>query len=109
VLIEGDLEIAPGIVARAGGSHTPGSQHVTVATREGPVVIAGDATYLYWNNQRHVPVGTSVDPWANLEAIRAMQREAASPFLVLPGHDRRVMDWFPEVGDGIVHITMEAH
>jgi glyoxylase-like metal-dependent hydrolase (beta-lactamase superfamily II) len=85
--------------------HTPGHQYVTVDTLDGPVIIGGDATYLYHNNQWQVSIGAAFDHEANLSAIREMQRRAASPFLVLPGHDPLVMEWFPEVSEGIVHIT----
>lgn len=107
-LVRGDQEPAPGIALKYGGAHTPGFQYVTVETRDGRVLIAGDATYLYWNNWRHAPIGTSVDPAANLAAIRRMHHEAASPFLIMPGHDPSVMRWFPDVAAGIVRISIEA-
>jgi glyoxylase-like metal-dependent hydrolase (beta-lactamase superfamily II) len=107
-VVRGPLDLAPGIEMDLGGYHTPGSQYVTVETRDGVVVLAGDTTYVYWNNQRHVPTGTNVDPAANLATIEALQRRAGSPFLLMPGHDPRVMRWFPEVSEGAVKITMEA-
>jgi glyoxylase-like metal-dependent hydrolase (beta-lactamase superfamily II) len=108
-VVRGPLEFAPGIEMDLGGYHTPGSQWITVETRDGVVVLAGDTTYLYWNNQRHVPTGTNIDPRANLETIEALQRRAGSPFLLMPGHDPRVMRWFPEVSEGAVKISMETH
>jgi len=106
--VDGERELVPGIAMQLGGAHTPGMQYVTVDTLDGPVVIAGDTTYLYWNNQRHVPIGTAVDFDANLRTIRELHRIAASPFLILPGHDRQVMRWFPEVADGVVRVTARA-
>ena len=104
-LINGERELAKGVTMTLGGAHTPGFQYVTVNTLDGPTIIAGDATYLYENNQKHVAVGIAVDYGANLAAIRQMHRSAASPFFILPGHDPRVVSQFPQVADGIVQIT----
>ena len=103
--IQGEATLVPGITMTLGGSHTPGFQYVTVNTLDGPVVIAGDASYLYDNNQRHIPIARAVDTQANLATIREMQRRAASPFFILPGHDPLVLRRFPQVSAGIVHIT----
>ncbi|MFQ5856315.1 MAG: MBL fold metallo-hydrolase [Anaerolineae bacterium] len=104
-LVRGEEMLAPGITMTLGGYHTPGSQYVVVETLDGPVIIAGDNTYMYENNRRHKPIGSRVDHDANLATIREMHRRAASPFLILPGHDPLVMRWFPEVSEGIVQIT----
>jgi glyoxylase-like metal-dependent hydrolase (beta-lactamase superfamily II) len=106
--VDGDRELYPGVTVTAGGGHTPGSQYVTVNTLNGPIVIAGDTTYMYKNNTRHIPIGTYVNSSENLRTIHEMQRKAASPFLILPGHDPKVMSWFPEVAHRIVRITSEA-
>ena len=104
-LVRGQVTLLPGITMTLGGSHTPGFQYVTVETLDGPVIIAGDATYLYQNNQWHKPIGDAVDYGDNLEAIQKMHRNAASPFYILPGHDPLVMKWFPKISEGIVEIT----
>ncbi len=106
--VDGTHELVPGVTLVAGGAHTPGSQYVEVETLDGLVILAGDATYLYENNRRHLPIGTTVDAAANLRTIRQMHRRAASPFFIIPGHDPKVMRWFPEVADGIVKITAEV-
>ena len=105
VQVRGDTEIAAGVWLRAGGAHTPGSQYVEVEALDGRVILSGDVTYLYENSMRHLPIGTSVDHAANLATIRRMHRRAASPFYIVPGHDPRVMRWFPPVAPGVVEIT----
>ena len=104
-LVDGEETLMPGIRMTLGSSHTPGSQYVEVETIDGSVIIAGDVTYLYHNNQWHIPVGSAVDRDGNLMTIREMQRRAASPFLILPGHDPLVRRWFPEISEGIVRVT----
>ncbi len=105
-LVDGEAIVTPGVRVSHTGGHTPGSQIVIVETRDGPVIIAGDETYLYSNNQSHRAVGGAYDPGANLTAIRDMHRRAASPFLILPGHDPRVTLYFPPAAEGIVRITL---
>lgn len=104
-LVQGREVLMPGITMTLAGGHTPGSQFVTVDTLDGLVVIAGDETYMYRNNQSRISIGSAHDHAANLAAIRKMQEVAASPFLILPGHDPRVLNFFPQVSEGIVHIT----
>jgi glyoxylase-like metal-dependent hydrolase (beta-lactamase superfamily II) len=107
-LVDGDLEPFPGIELHLGGAHTPGTQYINIETADGPVVVAGDITYLYENNRRHKPIGVCVDPQENLATIRRLHRQAATPFLILPGHGPQVMRWFPKVQEGIVQISTIA-
>ncbi|MBN1794582.1 MAG: MBL fold metallo-hydrolase [Candidatus Omnitrophica bacterium] len=104
-IVQGHTTMLPGIALDLAGGHTPGSQYVTVQTLSGPVILADDETYLYQNNQWHTPVGTAYNRAANLAAIQSMHKGAASPLLIVPGHDPRVMFYFPKAGDGIVEIT----
>jgi glyoxylase-like metal-dependent hydrolase (beta-lactamase superfamily II) len=76
-----------------------------VNATDGPVVIAGDEAYVYENIQWHEPIGSASYPGANLLTIREMHGLALSPFFILPGHDPRVMDWFPNVSKGVVEIA----
>jgi glyoxylase-like metal-dependent hydrolase (beta-lactamase superfamily II) len=104
-LLNGKKTILPGVLVTLDSSHTPGHQHVTVETLDGRVIISGDATYLYENNQWHKAIGNAFDHDASLLAIKEMHRSAAPPFFILPGHDPKVMKWFPQVSNGIVQVT----
>ena len=103
--VHGTKELIPGVTLTLAGDHTPGSQYVTVETLDGPVILAGDSSYMYRNIKWHRPIGTAVDRSANLTSIRKMHRRAGSTFLIIPGHDPRVMRWFPQVAEGAVQIT----
>jgi glyoxylase-like metal-dependent hydrolase (beta-lactamase superfamily II) len=46
-MVDGDLEIKPGIKLIYNGGHTRGHQLVEVQTRSGPVVLAGDSPFNY--------------------------------------------------------------
>ena len=104
-LVRGTLELTPGVTMVEGGAHTPGSQYVKVRALDGTVIIAGDAVYQHENNVWHRPIGSSVDRQANLSSIRQFHTLAASPFLILPGHEPRTQTWFPEVAEGVVQIS----
>jgi glyoxylase-like metal-dependent hydrolase (beta-lactamase superfamily II)/predicted membrane-bound spermidine synthase len=104
--LDGRREILPGVTLVPGGGHTPGSQYVLVETLDGTIVLAGDVIYRYENNAWHRPSGSTRDPEENLRTIREMQRTAASPSLIIPGHEYRVvMGFFAPVADGVVEIT----
>ena len=97
-------EIIPGLTVYTGGKHTFQSQYVGVHTAEGTVVLASDNMYLYENLDRHVPIAQTLDAASNLAAQQRMTTLAASPRLVIPGHDASVFDRFPSVMPGVVRI-----
>ncbi len=104
-LVDGDAqEIIPGITCYTGGRHTYASQYVGVNTKAGTVVLASDNMYLYENLEKHVPIATTLDAASNLRAQDRMKQLAASPSLIVPGHDPAVMEKFPAVAPAIVKI-----
>ena len=104
-LIAGDArEILPGVTVYTGGRHTFASQYVGVNTRAGRMVIASDNMYLYENLDKHVPIAQTLDAQANLAAQDRMKQIAASPKLIIPGHDPEVFKRFPPAGDGVVRL-----
>jgi glyoxylase-like metal-dependent hydrolase (beta-lactamase superfamily II) len=104
-LVNGDAqEILPGIVCYTGCKHTYASQFVTVNTAAGTVVLASDNMYLYENLEKHVPIAATLDAESNLRAQDRMKQLAASPRLIIPGHDPAGMKNFPEIAPGVVRI-----
>jgi glyoxylase-like metal-dependent hydrolase (beta-lactamase superfamily II) len=104
-LIHGDAqEILPGITCYTGGKHTFQSQFVGVKTRAGTVVLASDNMYLYENLEKHVPIAQTLDAASNLRAQDRMKQLAASPRLIVPGHDPAVFEKFPTVSERVVRI-----
>jgi glyoxylase-like metal-dependent hydrolase (beta-lactamase superfamily II) len=99
-----DAEILPGIRVHTGGKHTFASQYVSVRTAAGIVVFASDNAYLYENLERQLPIAQTLDATSNLRAQARMLELAASPRLVVPGHDMQVFTRFPSLGDGIAAI-----
>jgi len=70
----------------------------------GTVVVASDNVYLYRNLERHAPIAQSLDRASNLAAQARMLELAASPRLVVPGHDSEVFVRFPKPGNGVARI-----
>ena len=71
------------------------------------MVIAGDAVPQDDANAWRRAIAQSGDPAASLAAVRRMQRRAASPFLIVPGHDPVIEDWYPGVAPGVLEITAQ--
>jgi glyoxylase-like metal-dependent hydrolase (beta-lactamase superfamily II) len=104
-LVNGDAqEIIPGVICYTGGRHTYASQYVGVNTSAGTVVLASDNMYLYENLEKHVPIAATLDAVSNLHAQDRMKQIAASPGLIIPGHDPAVMTKFPNPATGIARI-----
>ena len=68
------------------------------------LVGGGDNMYLYENLDRQLPIAQTLDAASNLAAQRRMVTLAASPRLVVPGHDPAVMTRFETVAPGVVRI-----
>jgi len=104
-LVNGDAqEIFPGITCYIGGKHTWQSQFLGVSTASGTVVLASDNVYLNENLEKHVAIAATLDADSNLKAQDRMKQMAASPKLIIPGHDPAVMKAFPETAPGVVRI-----
>jgi glyoxylase-like metal-dependent hydrolase (beta-lactamase superfamily II) len=104
-LVNGDAQqILPGITCYIGGKHTFQSQYVGVKTKAGTVILASDNMYLYENLEKHVPIAQTLDAASNLRAQDRMKQLAASPRLIVPGHDPAVFEKFTKVSERVVRI-----
>ncbi len=103
-LLNGDEQIVPGIRVFLVGGHTLGSQVVTVDTARGTVVLCGDAVDLYRNIQENLHGGPTLDVVGVYTAYDKIRKLAASPDLIIPGHESLLMEKFPVVGDAIVKV-----
>lgn len=91
---DGD-EPVPGLRVRHLGGHTVGLVAVEVLDRSGEpqIVLGGDVMPLYENLSRSIPPGTL---WHWGECRRALQRLAAYRVPVLPSHDLKVLQQYPQ-------------
>jgi glyoxylase-like metal-dependent hydrolase (beta-lactamase superfamily II) len=93
-VVDGDVELMPGLDLVCLPGHTPGMQGVNVATAKGQYLIAGDAVPLYENWEgdaqlRHIPNGIHADLHSYERAFKRMEEVATH---ILPGHDPMVFE-----------------
>ena len=99
-LVDGEVEIMPGIRVMRLGGHTPGHQIVIVSTKEGAAVISSDLLYFYFNLEEPWPIGWF---W-NLEEVRFGAHkieELATSGIIFAGHDPEVLERYPSGIEGV--------
>lgn len=99
VPVQGDQEIVPGVKVIFLPGHTPGTQGVTVETKDGLAVITGfccteenftdcpEPLKDIWNDM--VPIGYSSHP---LDAFNSMIRVKGLADIIIPQHGRKIPD-----------------
>lgn len=109
--IDGEVELAPGMSLHHTGGHTAGLQIVRVHTRRGWMVLASDASHYYENMLTNRPFATAFHLGDMVDAYRKIERLAASPRHIIPGHDPLVMRQYkpprPELQDIVVRLDDE--
>lgn len=91
----GPADVLPGISLVPTGGHSAGLQFVKVNTKRGVVVLASDVTHFYENMESYRPFSTALHVGDMLEAFDTLRAHAASPELIVPGHDPLVMKRYP--------------
>ncbi len=96
-LVDGEVEVLPGIRVIWTGGHSPGHQIVTVETPQGIIVIPGDEIYMYENLEADIPIGYYYN-FENLVAAMDLIRGMGG--IVLPAHDPEVHERYPSLRIG---------
>ena len=92
---DGDAEIAPGVSVHRIGGHTMGMQCVRVMTARGWVVLASDATHYYENIEEVRPFPIVYNVADMVRGYEIMRGLASSNDHVIPGHDSKVVEFYP--------------
>jgi glyoxylase-like metal-dependent hydrolase (beta-lactamase superfamily II) len=103
---DGDAQIAPGVTVHKIGGHSRGLQCVRVATANGPVVLASDASHYYENFEKGKVFPVTIDIADVLVGYQRLVTLAGSSRRVVPGHDPLVLVRYPAINSeaqGIVH------
>lgn len=102
---DGAGELAPGISLQHVGGHTMGLQVVRVHTAAGWLVLASDAAHYYEHLDRGRAFTTVFNVGDMLEGHRRCRAMASAPWMVIPGHDPRVLERHPAAGPGLDGIA----
>jgi len=98
VFHDGEGVVAPGVTLHRVGGHSDGLQVVRVETARGPVVLASDATHYYANMQRRNPFPIIYNVGDMMEGWKVVEQLAGDPDRIIPGHDPKVRELYPQVG-----------
>jgi glyoxylase-like metal-dependent hydrolase (beta-lactamase superfamily II) len=94
-LHDGEVELARGLTLHLAAGHTAGLQVVRVNTSRGNVVLASDSSHYYENIRSSRPFPAVLNVGDAIDSFRKVERLAASPRHVIPGHDPLVMQYYP--------------
>jgi len=89
---DGDSQLAPGLSVHHVGGHTDGLQVVRVATEQGWLVLASDATHYYENIEQRRPFSIVFDVDGMVAAFERVEQLAGGPDMFVPGHDPEVFE-----------------
>lgn len=101
-----EAEIAPGVTAHWVGGHCAGQEILRVKTARGWVVLASDALHYYEEYERGVPFAVAFNLSDMITAHDRIRELASSDEHVLPGHDPRIAEIYPEVAPGIFRLDL---
>ena len=94
-----DVSIARGITLHRLGGHTDGLMAVRIMTKRGAVVLASDTMHYYANKERCDPFSIVFSVGDALEAFSRLRELAESEDHIIPGHDPRVCELYPRLGE----------
>src|SRR5881396_1715933 len=104
-IVEGEVEVLPGLRVHRVGGHTAGLQIVSVETARGTVVLTSDASHFYRNVETRQPVQIITNLPEMLEAFETIHALAGAEKLIVAGHDPEVAGRFTTVEPGIIKIA----
>ncbi len=101
-IIDGDVEIVPGVSVMKCPGHTPGMQAVCIESSEGLMIYASDLINIYhnmypWDERLGTPYRSTfyIPPgyYINMrECVDSFQRIKAKADIIIPGHEHMVAD-----------------
>ncbi|PJJ55613.1 N-acyl homoserine lactonase family protein [Compostimonas suwonensis] len=104
-LVDGEVEVVPGITLHRTGGHTAGLQIFRIQTAAGHVVLTADASHFYENIGSDRPYALVDHLYSMHLAFDTIRELADSEELIVPGHDPLVLERFPAV-DGLEGLAV---
>jgi glyoxylase-like metal-dependent hydrolase (beta-lactamase superfamily II) len=105
VLLKGDQQILPGIRCLLAPGHTVALQAVEVSTAKGIAILGSDCAHIFRNYSEDWPSVLIVDLVGWMKTYEKLRARVSSPDLLFPGHDRRMLEDYPEVAENITRLV----
>jgi glyoxylase-like metal-dependent hydrolase (beta-lactamase superfamily II) len=96
-LIEGQHEVAPGVVSIEVGGHSPGQTILAIEGETGPILLTSDAVHFYEEVDGDRACGVLHDLARVYGAYDTIREHADRGARLVAGHDPLVMDRFPRL------------
>ena len=104
VIVDGDVQIAPGLDLFLAPGHTLGLQVVRVNTAKGPVVVGSDCAHVFRGYREDNPSVFIMDMPAWIRSFDKVK--ALAPIdLIFPGHDILMEQNYPKVAEGVARLV----
>jgi glyoxylase-like metal-dependent hydrolase (beta-lactamase superfamily II) len=105
VLVQGDLNIGPGLDILYAPGHTVALQSLGVDTVKGRAVVASDRGHLARNFKEDHPSSLIMDLVGWLETYERLRGVATSVDLLFPGHDAGMLQHYPMVSEDVTRLV----
>ncbi len=103
-IVDGDVNIAPGIDLLLTPGHTLGLQAVLVNTAMGPAIVGSDCAHLFRGYREDAASYFIMDMVAMFQSFEKVKSKAAID-LIFPGHDELMYENYPEVAEGVTQLV----
>jgi glyoxylase-like metal-dependent hydrolase (beta-lactamase superfamily II) len=104
-LFKGDQQVIPGIQCLLAPGHTVGLQAVAVDTAKGTAILGSDCAHVFRNYREDWPSALIVDLVGWMKTYDKLRARVSSPDLLFPGHDRRLLENYPEVAEDVARLV----
>lgn len=105
ILLKGDQQILSGIECLLSPGHTVALQTVAVNTDRGTAIIGSDCAHVFRNYTEDWPSCLIVDLVGWMITYDKLREKVSSPDLLFPGHDRRLLENYPEVAKDVTRLV----
>ena len=105
ILLNDDQPILPGIECLLSPGHTVALQSVAVNTDRGTAIIGSDCAHVFRNYTEDWPSSLIVDLVEWMKTYDKLGERVSSPDLLFPGHDRLLLENYPEIAEDITRLV----
>ena len=104
VIVDGDVNLAPGVDLLLAPGHTLGLQVVRVNTAKGPAVVGSDCAHVFRGYRDDNPSVFIMDMPAWIRSFDKVKAQAPLEF-IFPGHDILMSQNYPKVAEDVTRLV----